>query len=63
MVLILFDLYKQITAYEKAKLKKVGNFYVLTWLIFVGLVTYGYKNNDSDTNINISASLHVATYI
>ena len=36
MVLIL---YKQIISYDRTKLKKVGDFYVLTWLIFAGPVT------------------------
>ena len=41
MVLISFDSYKRNMSYDKAKLKKVGNFYALTWLIFAGPVTYG----------------------
>ena len=44
MVLILFDSYKRNIGYDRAKLKKVGNLYVLTWLIYVGPVTYSiYK--------------------
>ena len=39
MVLILFDSYEQNISYDRAKLKKVGDFYVLTWLIFAGPVT------------------------
>ena len=39
-ILILFNSYKQILSYDSAKLKKVGDFYVLTWLIFTGPVTY-----------------------
>ena len=39
MVLILFNSYKWIISYDRAKLKKVGDFYALTWLIFAGLVT------------------------
>ena len=40
MVLILFNSYKWIISYDRANLKKVGNFYVLTWLNFAGLVTF-----------------------
>ena len=43
MVLILFDSYKQNISYDRAKLKKVGDFYALTWLIFAGLVTFLVK--------------------
>ena len=39
MILILFDSYKQNISYDRAKLKKVDDFYMLTWLIFAGLVT------------------------
>ena len=42
MVLMLFNSYKQIISYDRAKLKNVGDFYVLTWLIFTGPVTYVY---------------------
>ena len=45
MVLSLFNLYKQIISYNRAKLKKVGDFYALTWLIFAGLVTYNANIN------------------
>ena len=38
--LILFGSYKRIISYDRAKLKKVGDFYALTWLIFTGPVTY-----------------------
>ena len=31
---------KQIISYDRAKLKKVGDFYVPTWSIFTGPVTY-----------------------
>ena len=48
MVLILFNSYKQIFSYDRAKLKKVDNFYVLTWLIFAGPVTI------SKFNLNIT---------
>ena len=40
MVVILFDSYKRNTSYDRAKLKKVGDFYALRWLIFTGPVTY-----------------------
>ena len=40
MVLILFSSYKRIISYDRAKLKKVGEFSALTWLIFSGPVTY-----------------------
>ena len=40
MVLILFDSYKQNISYDRANLKKVGDFYALTWLIFAGPVTF-----------------------
>ena len=40
MVSILFYSYKPIISYDRAKLKKVGDFYVLTWLIFTGPVTF-----------------------
>ena len=40
MALVLLNLYKRIISYDRAKLKKVGNFYALTWLIFAGPVTY-----------------------
>ena len=36
MVLIVFNLCKRSISYNRAKLKKVGDFYVLTWLIFAG---------------------------
>ena len=39
-VLILFNSYKQILSYDRAKLKKVGDFYALTWLIFTGPATF-----------------------
>ena len=41
-ILILFNLYKQILSYDRAKLKKVGYFYALTWLIFTGPVKISY---------------------
>ena len=44
MVLILFDSYKRNISYDKANLKKVGDFYVLTWLIFAGPVTHEILN-------------------
>ena len=37
-----FNSHKQIKSYDRANLKKVGNFYVPTWLIFAGQVTYIY---------------------
>ena len=40
VVLIMFNLYKRIINYDRAKLKKVGSFYVRIWLIFAGPVTY-----------------------
>ena len=40
MVLILFNSNKRIISYDRAKLKKVDDFYALTWLIFAGPVTY-----------------------
>ena len=40
MVLIWCDSYKQNISYDRAKLKKVDEFYALTWLIFAGPVTY-----------------------
>ena len=40
MILILLDSCKRIISYDRAKLKKVGDFYALTWLIFAGLITY-----------------------
>ena len=40
MLLILFNSYKRMISYDRAKLKKVGDFFALTWLIFAGLVTY-----------------------
>ena len=39
VVLILLNSYKRIINYDRAKLKKVGDFYVLTWLISAGPVT------------------------
>ena len=40
LVLIVFNLYKQIISYGRAELKKVGEFYVLTRLILAGPVTF-----------------------
>ena len=40
MELSLFKSYKRIISYDREKLKKVGDFYALTWLIFTGQVTY-----------------------
>ena len=40
MALFLFNLYKRIISYDRAKLKKVGGFDAHTWLIFAGPVTY-----------------------
>ena len=34
--------FKRTINYDKTKLKKLGNFYATTWLIFAGLVTYNY---------------------
>ena len=42
VIVILFNSYKRIISYDRAKLKKVDDFYALTWLIFAGPVTY-YK--------------------
>ena len=36
----MFNLYRRIKCYDWAKLKKVGDFYMPTWLIFAGPVTY-----------------------
>ena len=33
VAIILFNLYRQIVSYDKAKLKQVDNLYALTWLI------------------------------
>ena len=33
--------FKRTISYDKTKLKKLGNFYITTWLNFAGLVTYG----------------------
>ena len=32
--------FKRTINYDKTKLKKLGNFYTTTWLIFAGPVTY-----------------------
>ena len=32
--------YKQFVSYDRAKTEKIGDFFVLTWLIFTGPVTY-----------------------
>ena len=40
MIEILFCYYKQFVSYERAKTKKVSDFFALTWLIFAGPVTY-----------------------
>ena len=42
MVLSLFNSCKWIISYGEVNLKKVDDFYVLTWLIFAGPVTYTY---------------------
>ena len=41
MTEILLCLYKQFVSYDRAK-EKIGDFFVLTWLIFAGPVTYIY---------------------
>ena len=39
-----------VCSYDSAKIKKIGNFFALTWLIFAGPVTYikyqGYITKD-----------------
>ena len=52
VVLILFNLYQQIMSYNRTKLKKVGNFYALTWLIFAGPVTF------YELLISVKSSVH-----
>ena len=39
MTEILLCLFKQFVSYDRAKTEKIGDFFVLTWLIFVGPVT------------------------
>ena len=56
MVLILFNSYKRIISYDRAKLKKVGDFYALTWLIFAGLVTF-YENPESQMKSRENSSI------
>ena len=53
MVLILFDSYQRNIRYDRAKLKKVGNFYALTWLIFAGPVT-----NEAHSLANLQYLIH-----
>ena len=37
---MLLCLYKRFVSYDRAKTEKVGDFFVLTWLIFAGPVMY-----------------------
>ena len=49
MVLILLDSCKQNISYDRANLKKVSDFYALTWLIFAGPVTYTAGSGSKDS--------------
>ena len=40
MTEILLCLYKPFVSYDRTKMKKIGDFFVLTWLIVAGPVTY-----------------------
>ena len=48
---ILLCLYKPFVSYDRAKTEKIGNFFVLTWLIFTGPVTYIYVAIDKQCTL------------